>query len=405
MIFFYILVSTAAFSAPPILSRFLPETAFKVLGVPCLAYAGLQLLSRRPVVGFFRPLQARLFLLLYLMALFSCLTGGRFKEFRVYTDFALFLFVTVCLLDSLGRLRWVLLSAVAGIVYGSVHVVLEWVEFRHVYSGYRPGASVGDSNFFATSAVLCLPFAFLMVLHGKERWERLFYGGCLGISLLGVTACASRGGFLALAAAMLFLVLRSPRRARNLILISMVWLPLALFLPVSPLQRLLHPTRSDEESKQARLVAWQAGTRMIANHPLMGVGLGNFRILMPQYEDPRTKNQNIAHNSYLEVAAELGLPALAVFLGIPFFSYRSLERVLKRERRPGREFPYYAALGLQAGLVGFMVGGFFLSGEYSKLFWLVITLSMCLPYLRPRNESQALECHPHAGGGFGRASV
>jgi O-antigen ligase len=248
---------------------------------------------------------------------------------------------------------------------------------------------VGDGNYFTTSAVLCLPFALLAVLHCKKRWKRLIYAGFLGVSLLGVTVCASRGGFLALTAALLFLVARSPHRVRNLVLISVVLLPLALFLPTSPLRRLLRPSRIDASNSHSRIMAWKAGMRMIADHPVLGVGLGRFKPLMPQYADKGTTTDTIAHNTYIEVAAELGLPSLLVFLAIPFFSYRSLEKARQRAEIAGREFPYYAALGLQAGLVGYMVGAFFLSAEYQKLFWLAIMLSMCLPSLvRARRKRQ-----------------
>ena len=389
MIFYYLLVVLMPFTNPPYISRVVSgEIAFKLLGAICALYACAYLLLQGRLPRYFRARQARWFLLLYVIACLSYLFLGLAQNillspFMVYSSFLLLLFVTLSIVDSLARLKWVLFSANAALALGSVRVIMEWLQFRSVYAGYRAGMSVGDSNYFATSAVLCLPFAFLMVLNAEEQWEKLFFAGCLGISLLGVTVCASRGGFLGLTAASLFLVARSANRIRNWILISVVVLPLALFLPISPLQRLLHPSRSDNEAKQARLDAWQAGMEMIRTHPWIGVGLGNFKPLMPRFADPHSRIDTIAHNTYLEVAAELGLPTLLVFLAIPFFSYRSLERVIKRKRRPGREFPYYAALGLQAGLVGYLVGAFFLSAEYQKLFWLVIMLSMCLPYLRP----------------------
>lgn len=384
------------FTNPPYLSRVIAgEVAFKLLGAICALYAAGYLAVQGRLPQYFRTRQARWFLLLYLITTLSYFTlglGGNIflSPFMNYSSFVILFFVTLAIVDSLPRLGWVLLSANAALALGSLRVILEWLQFRTVFADYRPGMSVGDSNYFATSAILCLPFVLLMALRCKARWERLFCTGCLGISLLGVTLCASRGGFLGLAAAMLFLAARSEHRTRNLVLISMVVLPLALYLPSSPLTRLLHPRHGDEEAKQFRLMAWKAGARMIASHPWVGVGLGNFKPLMPQYADPGTPIHTIAHNTYVEVAAELGLPTLGVFLAIPVFSYLSLERVRKRSRRAGREFPHYAALGLQAGLVGYMVGAFFLSAEYQKLFWLVIMLSMCLPYLRFRRAGMPL---------------
>jgi hypothetical protein len=77
----------------------------------------------------------------------------------------------------------------------------------------------------------------------------------------------------------------------------------------------------------------------------------------------------------------MGLPALLVFLGILFFSYLTLGRVRVRAIRARQPFVWQAALGLQAGLLGSAVAIFFVSGQYQKLLWLAIFLSMCIPAL------------------------
>ena len=131
---------------------------------------------------------------------------------------------------------------------------------------------------------------------------------------------------------------------------------------------------------------------MIAAHPLAGIGLGNFKTLMPMYTDPGVRTDTIGHNAYLEVAAEMGIPQLAVFLAILFFSYQSLEQTRRRVQHSGPKLLSEAALGLEAGLVGYAVGALTISAEYQKLFWLILCLSMCLPALArdivPAGEEQ-----------------
>ena len=394
MIIFYVLVSLMPFLRPPFLSRVISaEVAFKVVGLVCVPYALYRLGSRGGLPPYFRTRQARLFVLLYAIAALSHL--GNIMTLHLYslyflslTSFLGLFFITLSIVDSLPRLRWVLFAANVGVALGSIRVVEEWRQ-----TGARAGLMVGDSNYFATSAVLALPFAFLMVLHCKKRWERLCYGACLALSLIGVTLCESRGGTLALGVAFLYLVARSRRRVRNLMLIGGLVVPLMVFSPTSPLQRFLHPGADEESSNQAHLIAWKAGLRMIAAHPLAGVGLGNFKWVIRRFMDDADEQKRealwrqgvnaatIAHNTYLEVAAELGLPALAVFASILFFVYRSLERASKRARAVGSVFLYDAARGLQAGFVGFLVGGCTISAEYTKFLWLVVFLSMCLPQL------------------------
>ncbi len=133
---------------------------------------------------------------------------------------------------------------------------------------------------------------------------------------------------------------------------------------------------------------------MVKAHPLVGVGLGNFKELMPRYTDPGARVDNIGHNSYLEVAAETGIPQLLIFVGILFSSYRSFEQVRRRMEHSGPKLIYEMALGLEAGLVGHAVGALTLSAEYQKLLWLVLCLSMCLPALvrdiAPADEGPAV---------------
>src|SRR5262249_35862993 len=131
---------------------------------------------------------------------------------------------------------------------------------------------------------------------------------------------------------------------------------------------------------------------MVGTHPFAGVGLGNFKQLMPANADPGVRTDTIGHNSYLEVAAEMGIPQLMIFLGILFFSYRSFEQTRVKMEHSEQKLLYEAALGLEAGLVGYAVGGMTISAEYQKLFWLVLFLSMSLPTLaqgwcRPEKNS------------------
>jgi O-antigen ligase len=388
MILFYLLVLLMPFLRPPFLSRAIPpEVAFKVVGLVCVPYALYHIASRGGLPPYFRTWQARLFVVLYVIAALSNLDNilrWHFSSpyFLSLSSFLLLLFIGLSVVDSIPKLRWVLFAANVGVALGSLRVIEEWLQ-----TGERAGIMVGDSNYFATSAVLILPVGFLMMLHSEKRWERLVYGGCAAVSLFGVTLCASRGGFLALAAACLFLVGRSRQPVRNLVLLSVVSLPLLLLLPVSPLWRFLRRGGQEIRSEHTHMLAWGAAVRMIETHPLYGVGLGNFQWEMTFYYtgDPNDASyrdfRSIAHNSYLEVAAELGLPALGVFAGILFSTFGTLERVRKRARRAGWKFSYEVALGLQAGLVGYMVGACFLSAEYQKLFWLVVMLSMCLPHV------------------------
>ena len=360
-------------------------TMFKWIGLACMGYAAFYLTRRRHPPAFLVTWQSRLFVILYVTALFSYLLkplrcAGGARAFQSYTSFLLLFFITVSVVDSTRRLCQTLLTAVGAVGFASLYVIREWQVYHNLYPGFRPGAVVGDPNYFSVSAVLSVPIAFCLLRPLRETWQRAFLLGSILLTLVAVAFAGSRGGFLGFVAAALLLLWHSRNRVRNFAAVA-VLAPLILLLPIAPIQRLVHPNYSDNEAGEARLVAWRAGVKMIAAYPLTGVGLGNFKAAMVSYKDPNEPIISIAHNTYLEIAAEMGVPTLVLFLALIGISCASLERARRRALRLRSALLGQMALGMEAGVFGFAVSIFFLSAEYQKLFWLVILLSMGLPAL------------------------
>lgn len=392
MILFYLLIALAPFANPPIIWRILGASGtFKILGGLCVLYVIIDMTRGGSVPAYFRSAQARLFVALFVLASLSYFVMSASLQnttLLIYFDFAIFFFVVVTLVNSTRRLRWTLLASVLGIAYGSADIIGEWLRFHSTMAHYRAGDSVGDGNYFSTAAALVLPFVYLMMFNARKNLEKLFFLGCLLISLVAIMLTGSRGGGLAIAVALLYLIWHSRHRVRNLALIAVVGVPLAIFVPVSPLNRMLHPQiHGGVNTVQTRLWAWSAGLKMFESHPLFGIGLGNFKALMPLYAPAGVDFTSIAHNTYIELLAELGPLGLILFLAIVLFALHSLRKVRRRMRELNpQSFLYLTSLSLESGLVGYLVGACFLSDEYEKLFWVVIFLSICLPRFVPRTQ-------------------
>ena len=368
-----------------------PLTVFEYIGVVCFIYSFVHIFSRRIVPSFLSTWEARLVLMLYLVAFFSALTKGGGVGLGngpliIYTSSLCLIFITLSVVDTLRRLRWTVAALIGSYGFASLYVIREWQQGHKFYSNFRPGWMVGDANYFSTAAIFSIALAFYFIQTKRKRWERAYCIVCLLLIILAVTFCASRGGFLGLTVAALCLVWRTKRRVRNLALIGVLVIPLSLVLPVSPLHRFLNPS-ADYGSTQFHLEAWRAGLRMIEAHPIAGIGLGNFKLLMPLYmaPGPKVDVDTVAHNMFIEVAAELGLPALLMFLGIFWFTYRTMGKL----RRSSSTHPLIreTASALQAGLLGFAVAGSFVSAEYQKTSWMGFALMFCL---MPLARSQKL---------------
>ncbi len=106
---------------------------------------------------------------------------------------------------------------------------------------------------------------------------------------------------------------------------------------------------------QRRMILWAKAMRMVEEAPLLGVGAGNFHVLLPKFEHLRTVVTH-AHNDAVHVLAELGLVGLALFLSMlgagASLLVRSLAAIRRRE-----SFAVVASVG--GMLVVFVIGGFF----------------------------------------------
>jgi O-antigen ligase len=395
MIFFYLLVASLPLTQHPLLTKFVGEvTSIKLLGGICLLFALFRAAAQRSLPPLFTKGPAPWSLFLFWLAITShILHGGRLSlittsSFAGFISCLLFLILTPIMVDTLSRLRWVLLVVVGSVAFASVYVVREWQKWHNVFPNFRGwGGVTDDPNYFTLIAVLWLPLAFYLARGAGSRWERFFSWGCCMTTLLATTLAASRGGFLGLVASLLFIVGRTRQRARNFALLSLLVAPLIFFAPSSPLKRFSKPTHSDEEATENRVIVWKAGWRMFQAHPLVGVGLDAFVKNVLKYETDAPKPVwSLAHNTYLQVAAELGLLGLLPFLGILFSTYRTLGDVLRRSSLSGPPLLGLAATAMQAGLVAWMVSAFFISG-LQRTFWLLVALTISLACLQTRISS------------------
>lgn len=392
MLIFYFLILVMPLSDHHIWSQFVGDlTGIKYIGVLCMMYAIYHRIARRSLPSFVGTWQARLFLLLFFLGTLSYVLMPPTvfwyeSHWFTYVSLLMLFFITLSVVDTVNRLRWTLLTATTSLALASLYAIRDWQLNRLIYPGYRPAGVVGDANYFSVDILLFLPIAFLLAQRARPHWQKWYCMGCFVVTLFALILSSSRGAFLGLVASSLYLVMRSRKRARNLTVIAVSLLVVMLVSPNSPLDRLRHPTSGDDTSADTHVALMHGGIRLILAHPILGVGLDNFITRIADYITPEEASHmdrvaRVAHNSYIEIGAEAGIPALLTFLGILLCSFFSMERVARTSRRYGATFLQDTALGLQAGLIGASIAIFFISAEYEKLLWMSIFIGMCLPPL------------------------
>ena len=152
------------------------------------------------------------------------------------------------------------------------------------------------------------------------------------------------------------------------------------------LATLLDPTQDYNWSGRdynGRLELWKRGRGYIADHPVLGVGLAAYTVaegeLSEVARDRMAHGQEVtplqAHDMFIQVAAELGVVAFAVFLFLLWRWYtttRDVRRALDTVRGETPPPEHALAVALTASLLGYIVCGIFLSAAYfAQLFILV----------------------------------
>jgi O-antigen ligase len=396
VIFYYLLVSVMPMIQHPLWASVLGEfTLVKYLGFVCFGYALIYAPSSRTTGSFFSTWQIRWFMILTGLTAISWFLFGRMLPFEIsplmsFISFCMFFITTLIVVDSLDRLRYVLLVALGSVVYASLHVIREWQKYGGMASGYRPGWVTGDPNYYSLSVVLLLPLAFYMLKLETHPGIRWFIKSFLVLGLFGLTLAASRGALLGLGVSIVFFGLRSPKRLKFFVIAAVVLLPLMAVAPSSPLSRLISPDRHDQHSADTRTALWQAGWEMAKENPLTGIGAGNFKMFVWRYKVVDNTPTNIAHNTYVEALAEMGFPGLIAFLGVIVATFISLERLRKSTREKGPALVHASAEAIQVGLVGYVFAIVFVSSMAQKLFWLLIFLTVTLHSLaRQANPPEA----------------
>ncbi len=135
-------------------------------------------------------------------------------------------------------------------------------------------------------------------------------------------------------------------------------------------------TETLESSAALRLQIWQGALRMIQHEPWFGVGYGAFPRLVSEYTDVSVGYRD-AHNSYLLIAAEMGIPTLVVFLVVlVVMAYYAWWLYRKTED----DFFKSTALGVLAGIAALLVANMFGSRmddqAVASYFWILAAIVM-----------------------------
>ena len=196
--------------------------------------------------------------------------------------------------------------------------------------------------------------------------------------LLAELLTFSRGGYLGMMAGIgitIILLWRQIAFNKKIVLgltsaIAIIFL-LTTSQPV--LSRFLSSFNFNEGSNTERLKNWSQGSEMFADNFLFGVGIGNYSLeINPTIE---YRSPVYAHNLYLDIGAEMGIFALAIWLllvGVTIW------QLYKASKKTEEDFFRVLSLGLIGSLFWFSAHSFFDTSIYSPTILAIFTIIISL---------------------------
>ena len=258
---------------------------------------------------------------------------------------------------------------------------------------YRAEGVEQDSNYEALTLVMSIPLAVWMARYEATRFWRRIAAGCALVMSGGLILTQSRAGLISVAVMGLAMVFYSRRKSAALAIVALAAVLSAEFAPQGLIDRFHHiklngaAANGDEESSRLHYELLKAGMAMIRSQPLFGVGLERFRAEAPRYNPEIVEiagHSYVAHDTYIQLAAESGLPALALFLALMGLAALNCRAVRLRGSRSLSTL----ALAMQLGLIGFSIGALSVTAEYVVPAWLIVFFSQ---NLREIAEAAAIE--------------
>jgi probable O-glycosylation ligase (exosortase A-associated) len=261
-----------------------------------------------------------------------------------------------------------------------------------------PGGMLAGNNEVAVALVTLMPFIYYLYQTSSQRWVKRVLGVSGLFVALGALGTQSRGALLGLLAMAFMMGLKGKNPVGTSIgILALIALMIA-FMPDTWTTRMdTIQSYQGDSSAMSRIYTWQTLWNVVLDRPFLGAGFGTDNIVLFSQYAPTNPEYKlffgkvwVAHSIYFQAMGEHGFVGLALYLMIGVGTYRMSVNVRKRALIN----PLYAdwvpllMRMSQVSLVGFAVGGAFLSLMHLDLIYYIVAF-VVLTDVSMRESAQA----------------
>ena len=250
-----------------------------------------------------------------------------------------------------------------------------------------PGGFIEGNNEIGLALVMVIPMMNYLRAVATQRWLRIGLTVLMLFTAIAVLGTQSRGAFLAIVAMGVVLWLRSKEKAKAAVVIGLTGLVLTQFMPASWEERMQTiGAYSQDGSAMGRINAWQMATHL-ANDRFLGGGFYIYTDEIFARYAPVPDDVHAAHSIYFQILGEHGYVGLILFLLVGLFTFMTAIRIRREaQRRDDARWLYHLAGMMQVSMIGYAVGGAFLSLAYFDLpYNVLVILVACERWLHDKD--------------------
>lgn len=201
----------------------------------------------------------------------------------------------------------------------------------------------------------------------------------LAVFIAGFILTYSRGAFAGLILASCFFLLTQLHILRNRKFLVALAIFFVIFLSSAPLrQNFVQSLQKKDITISLRTEYWSISSKMISQSPFLGIGTNLFHREFNRFRTSETVPAGYAHNSYLQIASENGIPGLLLFLSIfLFLAWSHFQQIIRNKKTssPVQADSNILFIPLFTFLIHAAVDNLFFAYQTAFLFWIFLGLS------------------------------
>jgi O-antigen ligase len=314
--------------------------------------------------------------------------GGAFNVMLDFSKVLPLVIVIYGAVRSMKRLRWILFVQATSLAVIAITSIVK----AHTWVGRLQGVLFGmydNPNDLAFVIDLGLPLCLALALTTRSYWKKLAWTVAMLAMIYAVFLTASRQGAIALVVVALVCLWQlgvKSRRFYLLLLVPVAVIVIWLYGGNALRERLEEPNMNSAQNSHETLAYGSAQQRkelfirsleITAEHPLFGVGPGNFAEVSGVWHE--------THNSYTQMSAEGGIPAFLLYVLIFWRGIANL-RDIRKYSKTRREIRLFS-MALEASLAAYLVGSSFASVAYQLFPYCLVAFTSALRLIVQRDRT------------------